>query len=116
VHIFKDLSREEIKLKLEKCNLLFLSSLREGSPQVVKEAILTGLPVVTTNVGDVNDTLHGLPDTQHLISNCSNTIFSWILNEFEGGSLPENIVEIKRDELSVLAILRKQESIFLNDD
>lgn len=116
VHIFKGLSRKQIRSELKSCNLLFLSSLREGSPQVVKEAVLTGLPVVTTNVGDVNDTLKGLPDSQQLISDCSNTICSWILDEFEGGSLPENIVEIKRNELSVIAILKKQESIFLNDD
>ena len=48
-------TREEVALLMNACDALLMTSFNEGSPQVVKEALATGLPVVTVNVGDVSD-------------------------------------------------------------
>jgi glycosyltransferase involved in cell wall biosynthesis len=40
---------------LSACDVLLLTSLSEGSPTIVKEAIVCNLPVVSVDVGDVSD-------------------------------------------------------------
>ena len=42
------------------CDALLLTSHSEGSPNVVKEALACGLPVVSTDVGDVRRRLDGV--------------------------------------------------------
>ena len=49
----KGMSREEVCKLLNNSDLLLMTSISEGSPQVVKEAMACNLPVVTTPVGDV---------------------------------------------------------------
>jgi teichuronic acid biosynthesis glycosyltransferase TuaC len=52
---------ELIPLWLRASDLLLLTSRSEGSPTVVKEALASELPVVSTDVGDVAERIAGLP-------------------------------------------------------
>lgn len=56
----KGMTRKEIVDIMNNCDLLLLTSLWEGSPQVVKEAMACNCPVVTTDVGDVRWLLDGV--------------------------------------------------------
>lgn len=56
----KGYTREQVVTLMYKCKALLLTSIREGSPQVVKEAMACGCPVVSTDVGDVKERLHDL--------------------------------------------------------
>ncbi len=49
----KNRSREEVNLLLNAVDALLVTSYKEGSPQIVKEAIVVGTPIVSVNVGDV---------------------------------------------------------------
>jgi glycosyltransferase involved in cell wall biosynthesis len=51
----KNYDRNQVMLLMNACELLLMTSHSEGSPQVVKEAIATGLPVVTVDVGDIDE-------------------------------------------------------------
>ncbi|HLI51958.1 MAG TPA: glycosyltransferase [Thermomicrobiaceae bacterium] len=51
------LPQEELVLYLNAANVLILSSMAEGSPNIVKEAMACNVPVVATNVGDVEQVI-----------------------------------------------------------
>ncbi len=46
-------SRQQVNLALNAANCLLMTSHHEGSPQVVKEALACGTPIVSVDVGDV---------------------------------------------------------------
>lgn len=56
----KDYSREEVTLLMCAADALLLTSVNEGSPQVIKEAMACGCPIVSVDVGDVKERLQGL--------------------------------------------------------
>ncbi len=47
------LPQSQVMLYLNACNALLLSSITEGSPNIVKESMACNVPVVSTDVGDV---------------------------------------------------------------
>lgn len=49
----KGYSRREVNLLLNACDAALMTSLHEGSPQFIKEAMACNRPIVSTNVGDV---------------------------------------------------------------
>ena len=53
-------SRSEVVTLMHQCNALLLTSIREGSPQVIKEAMACGCPIVSVDVGDVAERVDGV--------------------------------------------------------
>ncbi len=56
----KGYSREQVTLLMCAADVFLLTSKMEGSPQVIKEAMACGCPIVSTDVGDVAERLAGL--------------------------------------------------------
>ena len=54
-------ARNDVPTWMNACDLHLLSSDEEGSPNSVKECLFCGVPVVATNVGNVEDLLESMP-------------------------------------------------------
>ena len=54
-------THQEILTLMRACDVLVMTSGQEGSPTTVKEALATGLPVVSVPVGDVAERIGGVP-------------------------------------------------------
>jgi glycosyltransferase involved in cell wall biosynthesis len=72
--------REDIAPFLRKCDVLVVASTSEGLPHVVREAMLGGLPVVSTAVGAVPDVIQP-------------GVGGWLVPPNEPSSLAEAIIE-----------------------
>jgi glycosyltransferase involved in cell wall biosynthesis len=53
-------SREEVCLLMNACDAGLLTSIREGSPMFIKELMACNRPIVSTNVGDVEENILGV--------------------------------------------------------
>jgi len=60
MHHLRGIPHDEVPLWLNGSDVLLLTSLHEGSPNVVKEALACDLPVVSVDVGDVRERLQGI--------------------------------------------------------
>ena len=56
----KGYSRQQVALLMQAVDCFLMTSHTEGSPQVIKEAMACGCPIVSVDVGDVKERLGGL--------------------------------------------------------
>lgn len=49
----KNYTRTQVNMLLNACDFVLMTSVREGSPQLIKEAMACNCPIVSTDVGDV---------------------------------------------------------------
>lgn len=73
LHQLRGVSHEEVPIWLNASDVVLLTSLHEGSPNIIKEALACDLPVVSVDVGDVRERIDGiagchiaLPDPEDL--------------------------------------------------
>jgi len=60
LHYLSSIPNEQVPVWLNASDALLLTSMHEGSPTVVKEALACGLPVVSVDVGDVAERIEGI--------------------------------------------------------
>ena len=58
----KGYTRKEVNLLLCAADCLLLTSHAEGSPQIIKEALACGCPIVSVDAGDVRERIADMPD------------------------------------------------------
>jgi teichuronic acid biosynthesis glycosyltransferase TuaC len=80
---FHNLSRKEVAANLSKLDCLLMTSHSEGSPQIIKEAMACGIPIVTANVGDVGFILK---DVEHC----------FVIDSYNAQSYVEALIHISK--------------------
>jgi teichuronic acid biosynthesis glycosyltransferase TuaC len=73
MHRLQGLPHEEVPIWLNASDVVLLTSLHEGSPNVIKEALACDVPIISVDVGDVRELISGVegcymapPDAQDL--------------------------------------------------
>ena len=79
-----DMTREEVRDMLSNGDCLLMTSHSEGSPQIVKEALATDLPVVSVDVGDVYEMLKNVPNCYVSESRDAYELASLVFKSLQG--------------------------------
>ena len=113
------MSRTEIADHMRSADMMLMTSVSEGSPQTVKEAMACNLPVVSTKVGDVDRLLLGVRDSgwvdEHTPDALAAKILSVLRGEVAGKAPRERLLELKLDDESTArAILDIYKSLHNN--
>jgi teichuronic acid biosynthesis glycosyltransferase TuaC len=86
VIILDGFSRNEMAATFLKGSLLLMTSHSEGSPQVVKEAMFSDLPILSSDVGDVRNIIGDTPGTL-IYGNISSTEVAQKINKLLSDAL-----------------------------
>jgi glycosyltransferase involved in cell wall biosynthesis len=60
LHYLRNVPHDEVPIWLNASDVVLLTSLHEGSPNIVKESLACDVPVVSVNVGDVRERLQDI--------------------------------------------------------
>lgn len=60
IHVFEQVEHQRTPLFFNAADVVLLTSKWEGSPNVIKEALACGCPIVSTDVGDVKERMAGV--------------------------------------------------------
>ncbi len=101
----KNISRQQVVSLYQNADLMIMTSISEGSPQVVKEAMACNLPVISTNVGDVSVLLDGVKDSGVSLDMNAESLaklaFLAIHHKIDGISGREKIFQMQLDDKSI---------------
>jgi teichuronic acid biosynthesis glycosyltransferase TuaC len=107
-------TREEVRLLMNACDVGLLTSTREGSPQFVKELLACNRPVVSTNVGDVEEIISGIKGC-FIVPFEANEVAKSIKSSFEFDSVevPKLILDNNDNVIIAGKLMRVYESVLL---
>ena len=72
----KGYSRVQVATLMQAADALLMTSFTEGSPQVIKEALVCGCPIVSVDVGDVEERVSGIDGCFVVESEASSLAYS----------------------------------------
>ena len=100
----KGFSRSQVAILMQAVDAFLLTSFTEGSPQVIKEALACGCPIVSVDVGDVRERIEGIDgcvisgrDPEALARSIKNAL------AYEGRTLGRSAIERSRLSSDVIA-------------
>lgn len=99
------MTREQVRDVYCQADAMLMTSISEGSPQAVKEAMACNLPVVTTKVGDVDELLDGVEHSAWVDPHDANLLADKLHESLSGtmAGVPgrERVFQLGLDDKSV---------------
>lgn len=106
IHVFDEVLHENTPLWYNAADIVLLTSLWEGSPNAIKEAMACNKPIVATNVGDI-EFLFGNEDgfyiTEFDVNDCVEKIKQALVFAYEKKNTKgrERLIALKLDDVSI---------------
>tara|TARA_B100000575_G_C23046250_1_gene602244 strand:+ start:156 stop:1073 length:918 start_codon:yes stop_codon:yes gene_type:complete len=99
LHSLNNISHDKIPYYINSSDVILMTSLFEGSPNIIKEAMACNTPIVSTNVGDVKDLIFDT-DGCYITNQCKYDISKAIQNALSFNNKTNgrsNILHLKDD-------------------
>lgn len=103
---------QEVCTYMNAADCLLLTSVSEGSPNVIKEAMACNCPIVTTNVGDVTERLVNLEGCYVVDSREPKELAEAIRKSLEFGKRTEGRKQIIADKLEIIQIAQRISAVY----
>lgn len=103
---------DEVMTYMNAADCLLLTSVSEGSPNVIKEAMACNCPIVTTNVGDVTERLENLEGCHVVDSRDPKELADAIRKALEFGKRTEGRKRIIADQLEISQIAQRISAVY----
>ena len=108
----KGYSRSQVALLMQAVDAMIMTSITEGSPQVVKEAMACGCPIVSVDVGDVKERVTGVEGC--FVSNTykPEELASFLDKALSFGMRTDGRKAIIRDDLTGEAVASRLKEVY----
>lgn len=108
-HELRGLSNDEVPRWVNASHVLLLTSLHEGSPTIVKEALACDLPVVSVDVGDVLERIQGVEGCHIAVPNSNDLAAKLQLVFRRGGKID---ARSRMEEVSLERIAQRLDDFY----
>ncbi|MBK0381649.1 glycosyltransferase family 4 protein [Pedobacter sp. SD-b] len=102
-----NMSRAEVRAVLNQSDCLLMTSISEGSPQVIKEALACNLPVVSVPVGDVGIVIQDIPNCFISDSYDANQLAALTIKALENRGAPIRETFLKKGRYENKAVCKR---------
>ena len=102
----------EINLMMHAADALLVTSLHEGSPNIVKEAMACNLPVVTVNCGDVTERLNGVSNSYVITHYSATELATALLQIHHKGQRSDGREQLLAQQIDNVAVIQKIKNIY----
>jgi teichuronic acid biosynthesis glycosyltransferase TuaC len=106
IHQLRGVKNSEVPVWLNASDVLLLTSLHEGSPTIVKEALACDLPIVSVDVGDVRERLNGIAGC-YLSSSRPEDLAAGLFTVYAGNRRVDGRVKMQALSLESIALQLK---------
>jgi teichuronic acid biosynthesis glycosyltransferase TuaC len=103
MHQLRGVPHEEVSIWLNASDAVLLTSLHEGSPNIIKEALACDVPVVSVDVGDVPERISGIDGCHIALPNSDDLAAKLYLVRERGGRIAgrERMQQISLEQTSL---------------